>query len=206
MFHCYGRVDYFPANADKDGARVESMYTGRLSATSGNFTTNELWYRDTVYASWVETGWHVGARVGSTNTGLAWFWAEDNPSNNCVPYPGGYVEHYDFSAVNLGEAHEPKLSYSGNYKIGVYFDLFFHANSHPCFGNFPQAFSAGGETNGDGSTATGTAVGLDKRTAATGQWSSNWGNSTTTSLENDSPWTISWISGQAYYAAQYSAN
>jgi len=146
------------------------LHVNRLSGTSSDFTTAELWVCDPSHCfNWTETGWHNGHRCcGISGSGLSWFFAEDWEGTQGPGCDGsGYIEHYyPDRPVNLGETHVAKILYYENFRWQAYIDGVAIGTTRPCHFDWTQDMRTGTELTYDSAQITADASGLQKRTTS----------------------------------------
>ena len=198
--HCYA-IAWFDTGETYTGA-LAHINAYRLSqgfdATRLGFTVDALWIctNGNAYCSfWVEEGWRIGARNGSSNTALTWYYAQDPGAN------GFYSEHFPGLPISLGTSYATKMSYNGASRFAFYRDGAWLANSYPGHPLPTEDIQVGIETTSSSAVNSGDAMYFQKRGANNSTWSYNWPGSL---LDYDPPLWVGWyIQNQAI---QYSEN
>lgn len=173
-----------------------SLFANSLTTGTGDSRAHsqiEMWacsasVNSCPFTDWVEEGWHIGSRLGTAGTGLAWFWADETASNCSIAYD----EHYGFPAVSLGQTHIAKVVMGASgFSAFVYEDGTKIGTSRPCHSDTLGSTAAGAEVMLTNASILGSTNNFSKRSISTHTWTSSWPSSWLV-LSWDPPLTGGW--------------
>jgi hypothetical protein len=194
-------VRYLTSSKTGASAAIRT-YSFGVTDRSSQFMTSELWVCDanTYCTTWTEAGWHVGIRIASSLTSVAWFWGEEWQSADCY-HSYCFKSHFnggDFSGcpIVVGEWHTAKISYytDGRWRIfcdGTQIGITAVGHNHS---QTSDDIRVGSETNDPGGTVAAEANGLQKRLADNVTWNYTWTDSILQRVNgNPNPFVIEWL-------------